>query len=69
MNNNIIYPGETSQVAYWTKKLGITKAQLHEAIMATGSLRVQDIKDYLKKKKFTFSFSGIRNYLKLYLSF
>lgn len=65
MKNMFIQPGEDSQEEYWIKKLGITKAQLHEAILETGSLRVQEIKNYLKKKKLPFSFSGIKTFLKL----
>lgn len=67
MKKKFIYPGETTQMDYWTKRLGINKMQLHEAIMETGSLKVEDIKNYLRKKKFSFSLSSIRTYLKLYV--
>lgn len=67
MKNKFIYPGEKNQFDYWTKKLGISSSQLHEAIMETGSLKIDDIKNYLRKKKFSFSFSGIRTYLKLHI--
>jgi hypothetical protein len=65
MKNKFIYPGEASQIEYWTKRLGVSQSDLHDAIMATGSLNADDIKNHLRKKKLTFSFSGIRTYLKL----
>jgi hypothetical protein len=65
MKNTSIYPGEDTQIQYWTRKLGITREQLHEAILQTGSLRIEEIKSYLRKKKFSFSFTGIRTFIKL----
>jgi hypothetical protein len=65
MKNSYIFPGEEEQMEYWTKRLGVTRAQLNEAILETGSLNVIVIKNYLKKKKFPFSFSGIRSFIKL----
>jgi hypothetical protein len=65
MKNIFIYPGEDTQVEFWTKRLGVTRAQLHEAILETGSLKVPEIKKYLRKKKFPLTFSGIVTYLKL----
>ena len=59
-----IYPGETEQVSFWTKKWGITSAQLNEAILETGSVRVNEIKSYLIAKGFVFSFSTLLLYLK-----
>lgn len=67
MEDHIIYPGETAQVNYWTRKWGISRADLHEAIMATGSLRVRELKDHLKRKRMSFSFSGLLQFIKLHL--
>jgi hypothetical protein len=65
--NNIdqIYPGESEQVNYWTRKWGITRVQLNEAILETGSIRVNEIKNYLKGKRFPISFNGLIHYLRL----
>jgi hypothetical protein len=67
MEDHIIYPGETAQVNYWTKRWGIDAAQLHEAILQTGSLRVKEIREYLKKKKFSFTVTGIKQFIRLHL--
>lgn len=68
MKNRIIYPGEIAQVNYWTRKWGISRAELHEAILETGSLRVAEIKNYLKKKRVSFSLPGLLQFIRLHLS-
>lgn len=68
MKDRIIYPGEAAQVKYWTRRWGISRAELHEAILETGSLRVAEIKNYLKKKQFSFSLSGLLQLIRLHLS-
>jgi tRNA A37 threonylcarbamoyltransferase TsaD len=65
MKNSVIYPGEISEVQYWTRKFGVSRAELNEAILETGSLKAEEIKKYLRKRKFSFSFSGIKTFIKL----
>lgn len=67
MENRIIYPGERAIVSYWTKKWSISVSELHEAILETGSLDAWRIKEYLKRKKRSFSFHGIVQRIKLFL--
>ncbi|MCW3072494.1 MAG: hypothetical protein JWO44_2384 [Bacteroidetes bacterium] len=67
MEDHIIYPGETAQLNYWTRKWGVSRAELHEAIMQTGSLRAWEIKEHLKKKRISFSLSGILQFIRLHL--
>lgn len=67
MEDRIIYPGETLQMAYWTKRWGVSSAQLHEAILETGSLRVKEIREYLLNKKVTFTWNGIVQFIRLHI--
>ncbi|MCW3103804.1 MAG: hypothetical protein JWO09_2244 [Bacteroidetes bacterium] len=67
MENHIIYPGEVAELNYWTRKWGISRMELHEAILQTGSLHAKELKGHLKKKGFTFSAAGILQYIKLHL--
>ncbi len=60
-----IYPGERDLVNFWTAKWGVSKEQLHEAIIETGSIDTRKIKTYLINKGFVFSFFGVINYIKL----
>lgn len=62
---DLIYPGELEQVNYWTRKWGISRVQLNEAIIETGSIRVNEIKKYLKGKKIPMSYNGFIHYLRL----
>jgi hypothetical protein len=68
MENQLIYPGEASQVSYWTKRWGITAGELHEAILETGSLGVNEIRGYLLKKNCSFTFKGIIQFLRLQIN-
>ena len=65
MKNNLIMPGEESQVLYWTSRWGISKSELYEAILETGSIGVKEIKSYLLKKHRKFSPSGFWQYIRL----
>ena len=56
---NQIYPGDREQVQYWTRKWGITKEQLNEAIIETGSISSERIKNHLVSKGIIFSFFGL----------
>jgi hypothetical protein len=68
MEERNIYPGENSEVFYWTRKWGISKAELYEAMLQTGSLRTNDLRNYLKRKKLQYSFAGILQFIKLRVS-
>lgn len=65
MKNTTIYPGEIAQVNYWTKKWGITRIELNEAILQTGSIKVEEIKKYLLHKRDYFSISGLIRIIRL----
>jgi hypothetical protein len=58
-NNPVIIPAEPEQVSYWTKRWGITKEQLNEAILETGSIRIIELKNYLKSKPFVFTLTNL----------
>ena len=45
-----IHPEDQNDLAYWTRKWGVDARQINDAILETGSLRLQDIKNALVKK-------------------
>ncbi len=62
INKELIYPGNHYQVAFWTRKWGITIDQLNEAIIETGSIKPPEIKNYLIEKGILFSISKLINH-------
>jgi len=46
---DFIHPEDTNNLNYWTKKWGVSLRQLNDAILYTGSLNTERVKDYLKK--------------------
>ncbi|MCE3280610.1 MAG: hypothetical protein K0S44_2801 [Bacteroidetes bacterium] len=67
MKNRIIYPGEITLVNYWTKRWGITRLELNEAILQTGSIKTEEIKKYLLRKRTHFSVANLISRIRLYL--
>lgn len=63
-NDQLIYPGERTQVNFWTKKWGINTSHLNQAILETGSIRSSVIRKYLEDKGILFSFSTTFIHLK-----
>lgn len=53
----IIHPEDKNDLAYWTKKWGVNVTQINEAIIDTGSLKLQDIKNRLIKRGEIWNFS------------
>lgn len=47
-DSKFINVNEEYEVAYWTKELGVTKAELEAAVKAVGT-SVSAVKEYLKK--------------------
>ena len=47
---SVIHPEDQDDVAYWTRKWGVNTKQINDAILETGSIRLQDIKTVLIKK-------------------
>ncbi len=45
-----IDPCDTKEIIYWTKKLGVTPAELYNAILETGSNNASTLNDYLHRK-------------------
>jgi hypothetical protein len=45
----VIHPEDKNDLVYWTKKWGVNVKQINEAIIDTGSLKLQDIKNRLIK--------------------
>lgn len=43
-------PMETAQVQYWSKKWRITSNQLFDAIIDTGSMRINVLRQHLESK-------------------
>jgi hypothetical protein len=56
-NDVLLFPWERGQVKFWTEKWGITKEQLNEAIVQTGSIRISEIRKYLIRKGTLFSYT------------
>lgn len=46
-DHSLIHPEDTNNIHYWTKKWGVSTRQLNDAILYTGSLNPQRIKNYL----------------------
>jgi hypothetical protein len=67
MKNNIIYPGEITLVNYWTKRWGITRLELNEAILQTGSIKAEEIRNYLLCKRTSFSIANLIRRIRLYI--
>lgn len=47
--DTLIHPEDNSNIMYWTKKWGITRRQLSDAILHTGSVNPLHVKEYLRK--------------------
>ena len=43
-------------INFWSKKLKVSKSELHDAILYTGSININDLQLYLKKVKKKHSF-------------
>ena len=46
----VIHPEDKNDLAYWTKKWGVNVRQIDNAIIETGSVKLEDIKNVLIKK-------------------
>jgi hypothetical protein len=67
MTEDIITGPEGLKPGYWTKKWGITNAQLNDAILQTGSLRTRVIRHYLRQRCCLRNASGWISFLRLSL--
>lgn len=66
MKDTLIHPEDNSNIIYWTKKWGVTRRQLSDAILHTGSVNPLRIKEYLKKDLWYYSpLAGLFRILKL----
>jgi hypothetical protein len=54
-----IYPCESKDMKFWSRKWGISPNQLNEAILQTGSIKRKVLRKYLEKKGVLFSFAGL----------
>jgi hypothetical protein len=64
-DQHILMPGEPGQVNYWSKRWGVSKAEINEAIINTGSLRVSVLRSYFKSRLAGFSFASFFRLLRL----
>lgn len=46
----VIHPEDNNDVAYWTKKWGVNVRQIDDAILETGSINLEDIRNVLLRK-------------------
>ncbi len=46
---SVIHPEDQNDLAYWTHKWGVNTRQINDAILETGSTRMEDIKYVLIK--------------------
>ncbi|MDP1802646.1 MAG: DUF3606 domain-containing protein [Bacteroidota bacterium] len=58
---SIIHPEDNTDLAYWTKRWGVSVRQINHAILETGSLNLLDIKNALKRKGEIMSVSFLIN--------
>jgi hypothetical protein len=45
----LIYPGDEQNLRYWSRKWGVQPSQINEAILQTGSLNPEALKNYLRR--------------------
>lgn len=45
-----IHPEDQNDLAYWTRKWGVNAREINDAILETGSVRLEDIKNVLARK-------------------
>ena len=48
-NDTYIHLEDIDNVIYWSNTLGISRQDLNEIILQTGSIRIKDIKEYIWK--------------------
>lgn len=62
-NRNLVYPADNFK--FWVNKWGISPKQLNDAIIETGSISVDEIKEHLIQKGVLSSLDRLfRDYLK-----
>lgn len=54
---SVIHPEDQNDLAYWTRKWGVNTKQINDAILETGSIRLVDIKNVLRRKGSLWSMS------------
>jgi len=47
---SFIHPEDQNDLTYWSRKWGVNERQINDAILETGSTRMEDIRNVLKKK-------------------
>ena len=47
--DTLVHPEDSNNIVYWTRKWGITRRQLSDAILHTGSVNPVQLKAYLKR--------------------
>jgi hypothetical protein len=47
---SVIHPEDNNDVVYWTRKWGVSRRQIHDAILDSGSTDLRRIKKILKQK-------------------
>ena len=47
---SVIHPEDQNDLAYWTRKWGVNTREINDAILETGSVRLADIKEVLRRK-------------------
>ncbi|MBA2612169.1 MAG: hypothetical protein H0U95_09370 [Bacteroidetes bacterium] len=54
---SVIHPEDKTDLIYWTKKWRVNVRQINDAILETGSVKLKDIKNVLRRKGELGSFS------------
>ena len=49
METELIQPQDGANVIYWAKKMGVSRKELFDAILNTGSLDPRKVKEFLKR--------------------
>lgn len=47
----VIHPGDKNDLEYWTQRWGVSVKHIYDAILETGSTRIEDVRNALRKKK------------------
>jgi len=62
---SLIHPEDQNDLAYWSRKWGVSARQIYDAILETGSTQMEDIRNVLRKKGTLKSlWFGVQNFFK-----
>jgi hypothetical protein len=65
-----VHPEDEKNVLYWSRRFGVTPRDLNEAILQTGCVEAQKLKEYLKQDSWLYHpVTGTLKYFKSTMNF